>query len=127
MPFVCLLLSDTRAPTYPLDSEALTATQLGLVVEEEMLVLTYKTRGGGRRAAGTENHLRYTADAIMLAHNGGTELGFTCNKRVTVDDIYGHGSDPSPPALAVMSDLDYPGAGIDIPPRAVNYLVNRLV
>ena len=108
-----------------LNSEAVMTTRGGLVVEEELLLITYKTRKGGRHPAGTENYLRATAEAILLAHNGGA--GFTCNKRVTVNDIYGHGSDASPPVLAVIDDLDYQGAGKDIPPRVLHFLINRLV
>ena len=81
--------------------------------------------GGECRASGTENHPRPTADAILLAHNGGA--GLTCIKRVTVDGIYGHESDVPPPVLAVMRDLDYQGAGKGIPPRVLHFVINRLV
>ncbi|CAN0040567.1 unnamed protein product, partial [Choristocarpus tenellus] len=76
-----------------------------------------------RPLAGTDNHLRCCQDMILLTHNDGTE--FTCNKRVTVDDIFGHGSDASPPALQTMCDVEYQGAAMDIPMRALHFIVNR--
>ncbi|CAM9870505.1 unnamed protein product, partial [Choristocarpus tenellus] len=60
---------------------------------------------------------------ILLAHNDGTM--FTCNKRVIVDDIFGHGRDASPPVLQTMLNVEYEGAASDIPMRALHFLVNR--
>lgn len=109
-----------------LHAVALTKPGVDLALEENLLLLNYKTRGGGRPSALAANHLKQSADAVLLAHKRGDGRNtFTCNKKVTVDDVYGHGSEVSPPVLAVMGDLPYEGASTDIPTRALQFLINR--
>lgn len=115
---------------------ALTTDLTGLRVEESVLVLNYKSRGGGRPSTAGRDDLKGTNGCLMLAHLPPVEgrPGYTCNKRVTPADIHGHGSSvdatgapSSPVALSIMSDLTYEGANVDIPRRALTFLINRFV
>ncbi|CAM9949897.1 unnamed protein product, partial [Choristocarpus tenellus] len=67
-------------------NEALTASKVGLSLEDHPLMLGYKTRRGGRPRLGTDNHLKSHLDMICLAHNDATM--FTCNKQATINDIF---------------------------------------
>lgn len=88
-------------------------------------MLGYSKRGGGRPASGKENYLKCSMDMILLVHTEGT--AFTCNKRVTVEDTFGHGSEASPSAFQLMHDVEFEGATTDIPMRALHFLINRFV
>ena len=83
----------------------------------------YKKTGPGRPAAGTQNHLKGNVDMVLLAHTAGSV--FTCNKRITVDDTFGHGNDASLSVLSCMYDLEYEGGATDLPMRALHFLINR--
>lgn len=94
-----------------------------------MLVLNYKSRGGGRPSAAGRDDLKATNGCVMLAHFPPAEgrPGYTCNKRVTPADIHGHGGSvdatgapSSPVALSIMSDLTYEGANVDIPEEGLD-------
>ena len=85
----------------------------------------YKKTGPGRPAAGTQNHLKGNIDMVLLAHTAGT--AFTCNKRVTVDDTFGYGADASLSVVQAMYDLEYEGAGTDIPMKTLHFLINRSI
>lgn len=120
------LYTQPRAPTpSPLifNSAAIRDRCHGLVVEEYPILLSYSKRGGGRPAAGTEKHAKMSYDMMLLVHGAGAD--FTCNKRVTTDDTFGNSSDSSPSLLQGMQDLPCESAGMDIPMRAMNFLINR--
>ena len=87
-------------------------------------MLNYSKRVGGRPAIGAENHLKGHMDMVLLVHKEGAT--FTCNKRVTVDDTFGFGADPSPSGQQ-MPDLEYEGAATDIGMIPLQFLVNRYV
>lgn len=98
-------------------------------VEDDLLVLQYKSRGGGRPSHAARDHLRPASDAILLAHMPGDEqTSFTCHKRVTVDNVRGMVttvSGPVPASTSVILGLSYEGAETDIPKKALTFLVNR--
>lgn len=103
-----------------------------MLVEDYMFLLKYETRGGGRPSEAARDHLKFQVDGILLAHvkpSAQARSTFTCNTSVTVDDVYGSGTIAAgaapPSALAVMTGLSYEGAGIDIPTRAITFLINR--
>lgn len=50
---------------------------------------------------------------------------FTCNKKVTVDDTFGHRNDACPWVIHTMYDFMCEGAGTDIPMRRFDYFINR--
>lgn len=105
-------------------TEAVRDACVGLVAEDHPLLLNYSKRVGGRPAIRTENHLKNHVDMVLLVHNEGAT--FTCNKRVTVDDTFGFGTDASP-SVQLMSDLEYEGAATDIVMRPLQFLINRYV
>lgn len=98
-------------------------------VEDNHLLLQYSGRSGGRPAIGATNHLRRNVDCVLIAHNAASGKAFTCNSRVTVDDVYGQHNNggPAPAVLPLMSAIPFAGADTDIPDRALQFLINRLV
>lgn len=78
------------------------------------------------------DHLGGNSEAVLVAHAPpfAGQPGFSCNKRVTVDDIYGTSNSVAgaiPAALSVMTGLSFEGAQTDIPGRVLTFLVNTWV
>lgn len=98
-------------------------------VEENYLVLQYSGRLGGRPSTSATSRLRRSLDCVVLAHNSSSGKAFTCNTRVTVDDVYGQHNlgGPAAPVLPLMSQVPFPGADTDFPERALQFLINRWV
>eukprot|EP00904_Undaria_pinnatifida_P005462 jgi/Undpi1/2045/HiC_scaffold_12.g05431.m1 len=96
-------------------------------VEENYLVLQYSGRLGGRPSTSATSHLRRSLDCVVLAHNSSSGKAFTCNTRVTVDDVYGQHNlgGPAAPVLPLMSQVPFPGADTDFPERTLQFLINR--
>ena len=96
-------------------------------VEENHILLQYAGKLGGRPAAGAVHHVRRDIDCVLIAHNTGSGKDFTCNTRVTVDDVYGQHNNggPAPTVLPLMSGIPFGGANTYIPERALQFLINR--
>ena len=96
------------------------------------LLLKYGAPPGGRRQSLVEDFHRNHVDQVMLAYNvpeGSASLSI--NARVTMEHIYGKpGSAPVAPVQCI-NGLTYPqgapngGVRVALPPRALQYLVNR--
>lgn len=98
-------------------------------MEDDLLTLYYQSRGGGRPSHAARDHLRQAADAILLAHMPGDgQTSFTCDKRVTVDNVGGMVTSLDgflPASTSVIAGLPYEGVETDIPMKALTFLVNR--
>ncbi|CAB1112916.1 unnamed protein product [Ectocarpus sp. CCAP 1310/34] len=113
--------------------DALTATGMRMVIEENMLTLVYSSTGAGRPASAANVHLKFSQDAVMLVHltsssssNSPTD-GFTVNEKVTTDELYGNSkaASVSPQCSSILTDIQHPGKGVDWPTKASMFLVKR--
>ena len=98
-------------------------TQRALKLEEEPLLITYETGGGRCPSNETRHHLRHTVDMILIGHVPSNDPP-TLNTKITMDDVYGIKRRPGP-LKQLMCGVTYPGAAVDIPTRAAQFLINR--
>ena len=98
-------------------------TQRALKLEEQPLLITYETGGGGRPSNETRHHLRHAVDMILIGHVPSHDPP-TMNTKITVDDVYGIERKPGS-SKQLMCGVTYPVAAVDIPTRAAQFLINR--
>lgn len=115
-----------------MSADALAAKGMETLIEDELLTLVYSNDRGGRRPEATHDHIKLSQDAVMLAHlspssSSKSNDGFTANPKVTTEDMFGNSpmSDKSVQCGSILSDIPYPGKGVDWPNKALLFLVNR--
>ena len=91
-------------------------TQRALKLEEEPLLITYETGGGGRPLNETRHHLRHAVDMIPIGHVPSHDPP-TLNTKITVDDVHSIERRPGP-SKQLMCGVTYPSAVANIPTRA---------
>lgn len=124
-------------PHTTVPAAALTAKGMGTLIEEELLTLAYSSTSGGRPPNATYDHIRFTQDAVMLAHltpssNMKSPDGFTVNTKVTTDDIYGNSPTTNSPTTSgnpqcgsILDNVFFEGRNVDWPTKALQFLTNR--
>ncbi|CAN0232923.1 unnamed protein product [Pylaiella littoralis] len=114
--------------------DALEAKGMSTFVEDQILTLQYSGASSsvGRPSTTRQEWLRFSQDGVMLVHlfeSGATNTkmdGFTVNKRVTTDDLFGNKPSSSrASSSSILGDIEYAGKDTDWPTKAIVFLVNR--
>lgn len=104
-----------------------------VVAEDHPLCIQYGSSGGGRPTCGKQDHLRASHDMVMFLHAAQVEgsasksTGFTCNRRVTTEDVYGsnNSNSPCPSSSSAMNDVPYEGSKTDFPHKSLMFMIQR--
>lgn len=129
-----MLLHPDVPPTCIARADALEAKGMSTFVEDQILTLQYSGASSsvGRPSTTRQEWLRFSQDGVMLVHlfeSGATNTkmdGFTVNKRVTTDDLFGNKPSSSrASSSSILGDIEYAGKDTDWPTKAIVFLVNR--
>lgn len=121
-------------------AEYLKQSGLGLVVEDNGLVVEYGSRGGGFNAEYKKKHLAGSLDFYLVAHHSTTnkdgQSEFKCNTQVTPQNFPGRATATQPGSSAsgtprstqaLMYDVPYRGSTRAFHNNVANFGIQRYV